>query len=207
MLKVRAAVSALLAAVLVVGVAGCSFVNGNIILPRKYDPSDGVNAEVGELSVRNAMLITEEDAERASLVISIANPTAETQPLTVQYEGASGGRTTVDLSVPSQSTVTYGYGDSDQTVLEGIDTAPGALFPVYFQSGSSEGANLQVPVLDTALAEYDDLTPSPSPTPSPTASPVPAPTPSPGTIDEGDNQGETNPGDSVDSGEEGTTEQ
>src|SRR3712207_5042337 len=54
-LKVRAAVSALLAAVVAVSIVGCSFTNGDIILPRKYDPSDGVSAEVGDLSVRNAM--------------------------------------------------------------------------------------------------------------------------------------------------------
>ncbi len=207
MLKVRAAMSALLGGVVAVSIVGCSFTNGNIILPRKYDPSDGVSAEVGDLDVRNAMLVTEE-GERASLVVSVVNPTAETQPLTVQYEAASGGRTTVDLTVPGQSTVTYGFGESDQIVLEGIDTTPGALFPVYFQSGTAEGSQVPLPVLDTTLAEYRTLAPSPSPTPepSPSASPVPAPTPSPGTIDEGDNQGDTGPGDSVDSGEEGTTE-
>ncbi len=206
MLKVRAAVSALLAAVLAAGIAGCSFVNGDILLPRQYDPSDGVGAEVGELDVRNALLVTEE-GDRASLIVSVANTTAESQPLTVQYETASGGRTSIDLTVPSQSTVTYGYGDSDQIVLDEIDVTPGALFPVYFQSGSAEGAQVPVPVLDTSLAEYSTLAPSPSPTPSPTASPVPAPTPSPGTIDEGDNTGETDPGDSVTSGEEGTNGQ
>src|SRR3954462_9644678 len=46
-LKVRAAASALLAVVLAVTIAGCSFTNGNQILPRKYDPSDGVGANVG----------------------------------------------------------------------------------------------------------------------------------------------------------------
>ncbi|WP_210479612.1 hypothetical protein [Naasia sp. SYSU D00948] len=204
MLKVRAAVSALLAAVLAIAVAGCSFTNGNIILPRKYDPSDGVSAEVGNLAVRNALLVSEA-GERASLVISVANPTSESQPLSVQFEGTAG-RTTIDLTIPGQSTVTYGYGDSDQIVLEGIDTIPGALFPVYFQSGSSEGSEVRVPVLDTVLEEYRTLTPSPSPTPSPTASPIPAPTPTEGTIPDGDNTGETDPGDSVDSGEEGTSE-
>jgi len=205
-LKVRAAVSALLAALVAVSIVGCSFTNGNIILPRKYDPSDGVSAELGDLSVRNAMVITE-GGERGNLVVSVANTSAESLPLVVQYEGSSGGRTSIDLTIPSQTTVTYGWGESDQIVLDGIDTTPGALFPVYFQSGSGEGMQVRVPVLDTTLQEYSTLTPSPSPTPSPTASPVPAPTPSPGTIDEGDNQGETNPGDSVDSGEEGTTEQ
>ncbi|WP_210507203.1 DNA modification methylase [Naasia sp. SYSU D00057] len=202
MLKVRSAVSALLAAVLAVAIAGCSFTNGSIILPRKYDPSDGVGADIGKLDVRNALLISEE-GDRGNLVVSVINPTEDEQPLTVQYESATAGRSTVDLTIPANSTVTYGWGDSDQIVFEDIDTIPGALFPVYFQSGDSEGADLQVPVLDTTLAEYNNLTPSPSPTPTPTptAEPVPAPTPTEGTIDEGDNSGEGQPGDSVDTAE------
>src|SRR3712207_8194808 len=48
------------------------FRSGNIILPRKYDPSDGVSAEIGDLAVRNALLVTEE-GERASLVVSVVN--------------------------------------------------------------------------------------------------------------------------------------
>jgi len=195
-LKVRAAVSALLAAALAVTIAGCSFTNGNQILPRKYDPSDGVGANVGELDIRNALLVSE-DGARGSLVVSVINTTQDTQPLKVQYASdaaASGGRNTVNLSVPAHSTVTYGYRDSEQLVLEGIDTTPGALFPVFFQSGSSEGIDLDVPVLDQKLAEYNDLTPSPTPTPrptptsaavptpSPTAVPIPAPTPTASTV-------------------------
>jgi Glycosyl hydrolase family 30 beta sandwich domain len=200
-LKVRAAVSALLAATLAVTIAGCSFTNGSIILPRQYDPSDGVGADIGDLDLRNAFLVSE-DGERGNLVVSVINTTEDAQPLSVQYEsGGAASRETVDLSIPANSTVTFGYGESEQLVLEGIDTQPGALFPVYFQSGDSEGAALEVPVLDTMLAEYDGLTPSPTPTPTPTAVPVPAPTPTEGTIDEGDNSGEGEPGDSVDTAE------
>src|SRR3954466_5337880 len=98
-LKVRAAVSALLAATLAVAIAGCSFTNGNQILPREYDPSDGVGANVGELDIRNALLVSE-DGARGSLVVSVINTTEDTQPLKVQYASdaaASGGRNTVNL--------------------------------------------------------------------------------------------------------------
>jgi hypothetical protein len=202
-LKSRAAVSALLAAMLTVGLTACGF--GAPQLPRTYDPSDGVGAEVGELAVRNALLVTT-DGTRASLIVSVINQTDAQQALTVQYEStsatATGGRASVNLSVPASSTVTYGFAASDQVVLEGVDTKPGSLFPVYFQSGNAEGSELKVPVLDSALAEYSTLTPSPSPAAVvPSAVPTPISTPTPGTVPEGDNTGNTQPGDSVDSGQ------
>lgn len=209
MVKVRTAVSALLAAVLAVGIAGCSFTNGNQTLPRKYDPSDGVGTNVGDLDVRNALIVTDEDGKRGSLVVSVINQTDAQKQLSMQYESsaatASNGRETVTVRVPKFSTVTFGYEKSQQVVLEDIDVTPGALFPVYFTSGDSDGTELRVPVLDSSLPEYSSLTPSPSPTPipTPTAVPVPIPTPTAGTAPQGDNSGTPAPGDSVDSSEPG----
>ncbi|HEY8589074.1 MAG TPA: hypothetical protein VIL55_05950, partial [Naasia sp.] len=124
---------------------------------------------------------------------------------------ASGGRMTVDVDIPARSTVTFGWQDTEQLVLEGIETAAGDLFPVYFLSGDAEGIELQLPVLDTTLAEYSSLAPSPSPTPTPEvppapdpAAPAPIPTPTDGTVPEGTDQNPegTEPGDAVDSGTE-----
>lgn len=203
MLKSRAAASALLAAALTVGITACSL--GSPQLPQTYDPSDGIGADIGDLDVRNALLVTT-DGTRASLVVSVINQTTTQQALTVQYKStsstAAAGRASVNLTVPASSTVTYGFKTSDQVVLEGIDTQPGALFPVYFQSGNAEGSELGVPVLDATLSEYSTLTPSPSPAPvAPSAVPTPINTPTPGTEPEGDDTGDTAPGDSVDSGE------
>lgn len=202
MVNVRAVATALLAAALAVGVAGCTFLSSEI-LPRQYDPSDGIGADIGELDVRNALLVTEE-GNRANLIVSVVNQSNEDQALSVQYESnaaaAVGGRVTVDLDIPARSTVTFGWQDAEQLVLEGIDTAAGDLFPVYFLSGGAEGVELKIPVLDTTLAEYSTLAPRPSPTPTP--EPVPIPTPTDGTPPEGTDQnpGGTAPGDAVGSG-------
>ena len=66
-------------------------------------------------------------------------------------------------------------------LLPGLDTPPGALVKIYFQYGDESGKQIDVPVLDTALEEYDGLLPSPMPTPTPTvtATPVPTETPAP----------------------------
>ena len=198
MVKVRAAMSVLVAAVLAVGIAGCSFTNGDQTLPRNYDPSDGVSATVGQVDVRNALIVTE-DGSRGNLVLSVVNQSRTQQQLSVQYESsaAPGGRRTVTLPVAARSVETIGAEGSQQLVLEGIDTTPGALFPVFFSSGNAEGAQVKVPVLDPTLAEYQGLLPSPSPTPTPVITPTPIATPTPVP---GGNSGTPAPGNSVSSG-------
>lgn len=182
MVKVRVAVSALLAAVLAVGIAGCSFTNGEQTLPRNYDPSDGVGANVGQLAVRNALLVSG-GGSRATIVASVVNDTDTQQQLSIQYASKSAGRSTITASIPSHTVITFSYGKGSQVVLEGVDATPGALFPVYFASGNAEGAQLRLPVLDTTLAEYNGFRPTPTPTPTPAATPLatpgPTPTPSP----------------------------
>jgi hypothetical protein len=180
--KARLAASVVLAVGVAFATAGC-----NLVAPQAtraiYDPSDGVGATVGDVSIRNAMIISE-DGEVGTLVVSLVNDTDETVSVEVQYE-ASTGRTsdTVD-AVPGRTEVRP---DSTESVtMEGLDTLPGSLFPVYFQYGSEEGKELLVPILTNALEAYATLTPAPSATPTvtPTANPaqtaLPTPTVQPG---------------------------
>ena len=187
----RAIASIALAATLAMGLSGCNFFSPQRTL-EKYDPSDGVGANLGDLDVRNAMVITE-DGDRGTLVVSITNLTAEAAELEVEYASdapdAVDGRVTFTVGVPAQSIVTTSDG-SEQIVLEDIDAPAGSLFPIFFQSGDAPGQELQVPVLDGTLEQYVPLLPSPSPTPTPTPTPVitptPIPTPTDGTEPEGE---------------------
>lgn len=183
-MKTRAVASVALAAALTLGLSACNFFSPQNTL-QDYDPSDGIGANVGDLNVRNALLVTE-DGERATLVMSVINTTGSNSSLEVEYEStaatAVGGRASFDIAVPAQSVIstsTAGESDSTQIVLEDIDAPAGSLFTVFLQTGSSEGVELQLPVLDDTLAEYDGLLPSPSPTPTPTPTPVVVPEPIP----------------------------
>lgn len=181
-MKARIAASVVLAVGVAFATAGC-----NLVAPQAtraiYDPSDGVGATIGDLAIRNAMIISE-DGETGTLVVSLVNDTDETVSVEVQYE-ASTGRTsaTVD-AVPGRTEVRP---DSTASVtMEGLDTLPGSLFPVYFQYGSEEGEELLVPILTNALEAYATLTPAPSasptltPTPNPAQTALPTPTVQPG---------------------------
>jgi hypothetical protein len=120
-----------------------------------YDPSDGVSADVGDLDLRN-ILVVSEDGEDGNLVMTVVNTGDEDAELGVQV-GEGGGQTLI-VEVEAGATVSLG-GDEEPLLLEGIDTEPGSLVPIFFQYGSAEGIEKLVPVLDGRLPEYADLTP------------------------------------------------
>lgn len=156
-MKARIAASVLLAAGLLVGTAGC-----NLVAPqattKHYDASDGVSADLGSVDVRNALIVSE-DGELGNLVVTMINTGPESASVTVQYESA-GDKATETLTLPANSTVPFGVDPAEAITLVDMGSQPGALLPVYFQSGDAEGKQLLVPVLDASLPEYAGLLPS-----------------------------------------------
>ena len=120
-----------------------------------YDPSDGVSANVGDLDLRN-ILVVSDDGEDGNLVLTVVNTGEEDAELGVQV-GEGGGEPLI-IEVEAGATVSLG-GDEEPLLLEGIDTQPGALLPIFFQYGTAEGIEKLVPVLDGRLPEYADLAP------------------------------------------------
>jgi hypothetical protein len=152
--KARLAASAVLAVGLVLGASGCSMLTYQATTEH-YDPSDGVSADVGDLDLRN-ILVVSEDGEDGNLVLTVVNTGDEDAELGVQV-GEGGGEPLI-IEVEAGATVSLG-GDEEPLLLEGIDTQPGALLPLYFQYGTAEGIEKLVPVLDGRLPEYADLAP------------------------------------------------
>lgn len=180
--KARIAASVVLAVGVALATAGC-----NLVAPQAtrkiYDPSDGVGATVGDLAIRNAMIVSD-DGEAGTLIVTLVNSTDEALSVEVQYEGSAGRTSDTVDAVPGRTEVRP---DSTEAVqMDDIDTIPGGLLPVYFQYGSEQGKELLVPVLTNALEAYSTLTPAPSATPTvtPTADPartaLPTPTAEPG---------------------------
>jgi hypothetical protein len=152
--KARLAASAVLAVGLVLGASGCSMLTYQATTEH-YDPSDGVSADVGALDLRN-ILVVSEDGEDGNLVLTVVNTGEDDAELGVQV-GEGGGEPLI-IEVEAGATVSLG-GDEEPLLLEGIDTQPGALVPIYFQYGTAEGIEKLVPVLDGRLPEYADLAP------------------------------------------------
>lgn len=120
-----------------------------------YDPSDGVSADVGDLDLRNVLVVSEDGID-GNLVLTVVNTGDDDAELGVQV-GGGGGETRI-IEVEAGATVSLG-GEEEPLLLEDIDTQPGGLLPIYFQYGSAEGIEKLVPVLDGRMPEYADLVP------------------------------------------------
>jgi hypothetical protein len=146
-----------LAASLALGASGCTL-NAEIATMKSYDPSDGVGTEVGNLALRNIMLITNDSGD-ANLVMTIVNTGGEDTSLNVQYSD-SGVESNNTIDVPGTPALTrIGDDPAAGILLSGSSVVAGGLAPVYFQYGANPGELVLVPVLDGTLPEYELLVP------------------------------------------------
>jgi len=151
--KARLAASAALALGIIVGASGCSMITYQATT-EVYDPSDGVAANVGDLDLRNILIVMEEGADEGNLVFTVANSGDDAE---LTAEPKSGEPVTIEIGQNQQ--VVLGGGDEDPLLLEGIDTTPGAMLEVYFHADGAAGLEIRVPVLDGRLPEYRKLVP------------------------------------------------
>lgn len=146
----------ILASALVVGTAGCTFITPQGTL-NQYDPSDGVQANLGDLQLRNVLAIAGEDGHAVSLLLTVVN-SGGPHSLKIQYD-VDGEKTTITQVIDGNSTTSFGNTlEEEQIVLLNPGVAAGGLLPVYFQYGQAEGKQLLVPVLD-ATGIYAELAP------------------------------------------------
>ena len=154
-MKARLIASVVLAASVVVGTSACNMVAPQATT-KHYDPSDGVSGRVGDMKIRNAVIIVGEDGSDGNLLASVTNG-GDSGSLSIQFgEGADG---TVTETIPADSTVSFGSADEDPILLAGIDAEAGSLVEVFFQYGDETGVQILVPVLDGALEEYSEFVP------------------------------------------------
>jgi len=179
--RARIAATVVVAASLLLSTAGCSFFAPQATLKR-YDPSDGVGATVGQVKVRNALLLTK-DGQVASFLVNLVNDGEKTVNVLIQYNGttASGtsGKVDTRVQLDAGEVKTFGSSETRQLIFTGIDSKAGSLFPVFVQYGTQTGEQLLVPVLDGSLSEYSMLLPTPLPTTTPPVNPTIIPVPSP----------------------------
>jgi hypothetical protein len=182
----RVAVSAILAAGVLLGSSGCAFFSP-VATQLHYDPSDGTSTTVGDIKVRNAIAITE-DGETVNLVMAVINSGDETAIVRFQYgfEGTEPTDTDLGIVVPLEAgeTISFGNGgESTDAILEDAGVELGGLMPVFVQYGEETGKTMLVPVLDGSLPGYEDLVPTTVPTasatPEPTGTETPTATPTP----------------------------
>lgn len=172
-MNIRALATTTLAATLLLGTAGCGiFVDAATLKP--YSASDGLNVDVGDLHLRNVLVVTDESGD-ASLVATLINNTTNVQYLTVQFRTDIP----VDLTIVANEGLTkVGLADDNPAVATGTALKAGQYVDIYFQYGGQDGVTMAIPVLDGSHTLYAPYAPSlfiPEPVVSPSATPSPTP--------------------------------
>ena len=141
------------ATIAVLTLTGCGF-STPIATMKPYDPSDGVGADIGDLALRNVLLIANDNAE-ATLIMTVVNNADDDIVLNLQY-GDADVRVTESVTLAGGNSRTN-VGDAPGTTVVVSDPTMtlGALFPIYFEYGNVPGEVVLVPVLDGTLPEYE----------------------------------------------------
>lgn len=143
---------------------GCSAINEQSTT-RVYSASDGVRLDLGQLELRNVLIVSEAADGPGRVTGTFYNQSASDITLTIS--GAQGSQTELTVK-PGVPTVLNSANDS--SILSTVASAPGSMEMVELRTsgGSSETTSLNVPVLDGTLKEYKNLVPTPAPSVEPT---------------------------------------
>ncbi|MCV9995949.1 MULTISPECIES: hypothetical protein [Paeniglutamicibacter] len=147
----RRVVAAAALAILSLGVTSCGAINEQATT-FQYAASDGIVLNVGDVEVRNLMLVTKSATDEARLLGSLVNSTDAAQKLEVTL--ASGS---VSIDVPAKSVVSLEKTENAKTVPS-TGVLPGALAQATLSIGSGSD-EVRIPVIDGTLEEYRDYVP------------------------------------------------
>jgi len=152
--------SAILATALVIGTTGCTFISQQATLIQ-YSPSDGIDANLGDVKLRNVIALMSDDGLSASLLITIINDGDMTAVVRIQTVSTSGEQVNFLRPVPRNSVVSFGNTvDEEQLIVPMPDAIAGGLLPVYVQHGTVPGTQMLVPALAALDEHYLDLKPA-----------------------------------------------
>ncbi|KRB47631.1 hypothetical protein [Terrabacter sp. Root181] len=145
--------------VLAVATTGCQ-VNSPVQTAVPYVPADGVPANVGQLAVRDLLLVGDGNG---TVVISGSAINLGEQDMTVQIAAQADPNAT---SAPTGSEVRLGPREQVNLSTKGLQltdvkTKPGGLAPVTITSDTGGTTVVKVPVL-TASGYYATVTPAPT---------------------------------------------
>ncbi|MCQ9165037.1 MULTISPECIES: hypothetical protein [unclassified Arthrobacter] len=140
---------------------GCSAINEQSTTKIKV-VSDGVDANVGSLELRNVLVISQGSDAPGRVLGTFYNTSDSDATLTISGDQGSQTEVTVKPGVPLVLN-----GASDKAILSTVTAAPGAteVLQLRGSGATTDSTSLTVPVLDGTLAEYKDMLPTAKATP------------------------------------------
>ena len=150
-LGTRIVASVGIAGAIALAATGCSYMAPQATLIR-YDPADGVGADLGDLLLRNVIAVADEDAAAVNIVFSAVNTGDKAITLHYSADTKSGQQ---DDSITIRPGLTNVGEDGRQiVVVSPKNAAVGGLYSVTFTAEGADSATLRIPVLDAKGREY-----------------------------------------------------
>lgn len=152
-LAARPAVAAA-AALAALALAACS----PVLTQNPYSASDGIRVswESGApIRAENVLVIAAEEGGDARIVGGVTNSSVQDAEVEI---GFVDGTSDV-ISVPARSTVLLDGSATSDLVLADVPVPPGSTVAMTFSTPTQGTVQLQIPVLDGTLSEYEALVP------------------------------------------------
>lgn len=136
---------------------GCSAINQQSTT-MVYSASDGVRANMGQLELRNVLIVSETAGGPGNIVGTFYNNSDAEITLTV----AGGQGAQAEIVVAPGAPTVLGV-DTARVELSPVTQPPGSIEALEMSTSAGETQTLKVPVLNGALAEYKDMLPTEAP--------------------------------------------
>ncbi|MFZ3453302.1 hypothetical protein [Arthrobacter sp. 7Tela_A1] len=165
--RTRSAAAAGVITLSLLGATGCSVVNDQATT-MEYSPSDGIVQDLGDIQLRNILVVSDGDGEPGRLLGTVINDSSDP----VNFELEVGG-STLTWNLPAGGKVIYDDAPQSEVLVETVDVLPGTGIRAEATAGT-ETATLNVPVVDGQVQYYEDYLPTEEPTPEPASSETPS---------------------------------
>lgn len=137
---------------------GCGYVSPQATAD-EYAPSDGIQTDLGDVKVRNFMILAEDADSEGRVIGTVLNDSDEPATLSIDADGV-----TADIEVPANDVVVLEK--SEPVTLDRAGAEPGLMVETEFEA-EGQTATIPVPVLDHTYPRYASLMPGGAPsTPS-----------------------------------------
>ena len=132
--RAQRAAAAGVIALAVLGVSSCSAVNEQATV-REYSPSDGIVENVGEVELRNLLVVSNGDGEAGRLLGTVVNASSDD----VEFSLATGG-TTLTWNIEAGDKVVFEDAAAAEVTVPNVDVLPGT----GLRGDASNGAELSL---------------------------------------------------------------
>ena len=134
---------------------GCGYVSPQATAD-EYAPSDGIQADLGDVKVRNLMILATDADSEGRVIGSVVNEGSELATLSIDADGA-----TAEVEVPANDTVMLET--SEPVMVDRAGAGPGLMVETELEA-DGQSSTQSVPVLDHTYPRYASFVPGGAPT-------------------------------------------